>query len=163
MKNWKKSNAWGQKLKMIKINRCRCECPDILESGGDIDNINCHKEVVKALHKMQFGKCCYCEKYINQEGHGQAIEHFRPKASNKFPELKNEWSNLLHACTDCNGKKLHRFPIDQNGNPLIIDPSDPDIDPEEYLHFYVDDTELLTFGGVKPKDNKEKGHVTISR
>ena len=146
---------------MIKITRC--ECPSILANVGDIDRPTCKSEVVEALHKMQFGKCCYCEKHISKNGNEQAIEHFRPKADNKFPELKNEWTNLLHSCADCNGKKSSQFPVDENGAPLIIDPSNPDINPGDHIEFYVDAKDDVTFGGIHPKDGSRKGRTTIKK
>ncbi len=145
---------------MIKIDRDRVECPTILINGGDVDSQNCHREVVDSLHEMQYQKCCYCEKHIYNEGQGQAIEHFRPKAPNQYPHLKNEWTNLLHACGDCNGKKGEKFDLDEDEDPLFIDPSDPNIDPEDHLRFNVDD-EDPNYGEVKPKDNSKNGDYTI--
>jgi len=143
---------------MIKISRC--DCPPMLTRGGSIDNPDCRKEVVEKLHTMQHGKCCYCEKKIAKEGHEQAIEHFRPKAPNQFPQLKNEWTNLLHGCANCNGKKWNQFPVDANNNPLIINPSEPSIDPENHFDFEVDDEEV-TFGRIKAKSNSVQAKTTI--
>jgi len=143
---------------MIKINRPNC--PSMLARGRGIDNPLCHKEVVETLYTMQHGKCCYCEKKISKEGHEQAIEHFRPKGQNHFLSLKNEWTNLLHVCANCNGIKLQKFPVDANNNPLFIDPSDPTIDPENYFDFEVDD-EDVTFGRIKAKNNSDMAETTI--
>lgn len=144
---------------MIKINRC--DCPPMLTRGGSIDNPDCHKEVVKTLHTMQYGKCCYCEKKIDTKGNEQAIEHFRPKAPNQFPQLKNEWTNLLHACANCNGKKKKQFPVAANNNPLIINPSEPLIDPEDHFDFEVDDEDDISFGRIKAKNNSAQAITTI--
>ena len=148
---------------MIKINRA--DCPSMLAIGRDIDNKACHKEVVKILHIMQHGKCCYCEKKIDTEGNGQAIEHIRPKAQDKYPELKNEWTNLLHSCVDCNGKKSSQFPVDAKNNPLIINPSepsiDPSVDPENHFDFEIDDEDDSTFGRIKAKGNSAQAEKTI--
>lgn len=124
----------------------------MLARGRDIDNPDCHKEVVETLHIMQHGKCCYCEKKIAKEGAEQAIEHFRPKAPSQFPHLKNEWTNLLHSCANCNGKKWNKFPVDADNSPLFINPSDPSIDPENIFDFEVDD-EAEDFGRIKAKTN----------
>lgn len=143
---------------MIKI--IRGDSPPMLTRGGSIDNPDCHREVVDKLHTMQHGKCCYCEKKIAKEGHEQAIEHFRPKAQNQFPQLKNEWINLLHSCANCNGKKGNKFPVDANGNSLIINPSDPSIDPEDHFDFEVDDADV-SYGRIKAKNNSVLANTTI--
>ncbi|HDR8244678.1 TIGR02646 family protein [Bacillus thuringiensis] len=44
--------------------------------------------------------CSYCERPIS---HNVAVEHIKPKDSNKL--LEKEWSNLLLACTNCNSTK----------------------------------------------------------
>lgn len=133
----------------------------MLTRGGSIDNPDCRKEVVEKLHTMQHGKCCYCEKKIAKEGHEQAIEHFRPKAPNQFPQLKNEWTNLLHGCANCNGKKRNQFPVAANNNPLIINPSEPSIDPEDHFDFEVDDEDDISFGRIKAKNNSAQAITTI--
>lgn len=144
---------------MIKI--IRGKCPPLLASGDTLDNKKCHDEVVGTLHKRQYGKCCYCEKEISTSGNEQAIEHYKPKAPNKFPELENTWENLLHACADCNGKKGQQFPVDENDDPLIIDPSSENSDPEDHLKFHVDDNEITTFGGVSPRKDSNFDDTTI--
>lgn len=144
---------------MIKINRV--DPPPMLARGGDIDNKACHKEVVKTLHIMQHGKCCYCEKKIAKAGHEQAIEHFRPQGRKHFPHLKNEWTNLLHVCANCNGIKSEKFPVDANNNPLFINPSEPSIDAENYFDFEVDD-EDVDFGRIKAKNNSDQAETTVA-
>ena len=146
---------------MIKINRDDYDCPPMLAGGRDIDTRACHKEVVETLHTMQHGKCCYCEKKIDTKGNGQAIEHIRPKAQDKYPELKNEWTNLLHSCVDCNGKKSSQFPVYANNNPLIINPSEQSIDPENHFDFEVDDEDDSTFGRIKANGNSAQAEKTI--
>jgi len=143
---------------MIQIKRS--ECPRLLSQDSRWDSPRCKAEVVDALYKMQHGKCCYCEKKIAQGGHEQAVDHFRPKAPDKFPELENTWTNMLHACSCCNGKKANNFPTDSNGNALLIDPADPAVDPEDHLGFNVND-EDGNFGRISPKDNSEQGLATI--
>lgn len=145
---------------MIMIDRSRGECPQSLREGSRWDSPRCHAEIVEALHEMQHGKCCYCEKKIAKQGHGQELEHFRPKAPNMFPELENDWTNLLHTCSCCNGKKLNKFPVDSNNNALLIDPTDPEVDPEDHLEFNVNDMDL-NYGRVLPKRNSECGRATL--
>ena len=84
---------------------------------------------------MQHKKCSYCEKNIPLKYAGSQVEHFRPRKG--FCELKNVWSNLLLACASCNGAKKNQFPLLPDGNPSVIDPSDPSIDPEDHIEFLV--------------------------
>lgn len=141
---------------MIKIERTTC--PPLLENYNTPRDLYKRKEVVKALSKMQHSKCCYCEQRIPDEGHSRAVEHFRPR--DKFQSLKNKWGNLLHACAMCNGKKSNYFPIDSNGKPLLIDPSDKLTDPEDHLDFIVDDEDVMC-GMIQEKNNSKLGRETI--
>ena len=145
---------------MIKVNRRLC--PDALrEAPTEGDHYN-KPAIVDTLWNMQHGKCCYCEKKVPNEGHEKTVEHFRPKADAYYPELRNAWNNLLLACTGCNGKKSSHFPTDENEIPLLIDPSDPHIDPEEHLDFIVDihNDEILD-GAIIEKNSSSLGRTTI--
>ncbi len=157
---------------MIKI--LRSECPEVLQDSPTIGTHYNKKKVVIALWEMQHKKCCYCEQFIPEEGHLKAVEHFQPKSI--FKGLRNDWNNLLLACSQCNGKKSNKFPVEltyesgeakvvylkteSNETILIIDPSNPDIDPEENMDFIVDDTEK-DYGLIIAKDNNRLGHFTI--
>lgn len=135
---------------MIRIQRSLC--PSILDSKRKSRDRYRNKEVVTALWNMQRAKCCYCEQLIPAEGHGKAVEHFRPKAV--FKSRRNDWLNLLLACPQCNGIKSAIFPImltdqvnevkvvylkrETRGDPAILDPSNPQSDPEEHLDYHLD-------------------------
>lgn len=157
---------------MIKIERY--ECPPVLEdSPSDGDKYRC-REVVRNLWEMQREKCCYCEQKIPPEGHSKAVEHFKPKSIFKY--LRNDWRNLLLACPQCNGKKSDRFPVElteesgetkviyikteSDAEPLIIDPSNPRIDPEEHIDFIVDDRDD-EYGLIIARNNSKLGQQTI--
>jgi len=158
---------------MIKIDRK--DCPEVLQESSSEGTHYNKKEVVKVLWEMQNEKCCYCEQKIPHEGHLKAVEHFKPKSI--FKDLKNDWKNLLLACAQCNGKKSAKFPVeltdelgepkvvylkrDSDGNPLIIDPSDSDIDPEEHIYFELDDINDDDCGMIKEKNHSELGRITI--
>ncbi len=73
-------------------------------------------------------KCCYCE---DSQIKGE-VEHFLPKS--KFPELANDWTNLLWSCHDCNNKKGDNY----NANSPILNPTDENPEPE--LVFGLDGT-----------------------
>ena len=96
-----------------------------------------HTDVKDALVAMFHGKCAYCESKVTHVTYG-AIEHFHPKS--EYPELTFEWSNLLFSCDVCNdaGHKGVKFPLDINGNPLLIDPTDGITDPNTHLEFSWD-------------------------
>ena len=160
---------------MIKIKRS--ECPDVLADLPSTGNRYRNENVVRALWEMQKKKCCYCEQYIPEEGHGKAVDHFR--AQSIFQYLKNEWTNLLLACPHCNGKKSNKFPVmltneagatkvvylktASPGKMAIIDPSDPDpgIDPENDIDFIVDESKVTEFGFIIEKDGSVLGRETI--
>jgi uncharacterized protein (TIGR02646 family) len=93
-----------------------------------------HPEVKTALVQMFHGKCAYCESQITVVSYGN-IEHFYPKG--KFSDKTFDWENLLLSCDICNNPrhKGDRFPIDPNGQPLLIDPTDVVTDPTRHLRF----------------------------
>lgn len=141
---------------MIKIKRSKC--PPTLRNSPLKGRRYNSREVVEALWEMQHGKCCYCEMKIPKKGHQKGVDHFRPQLV--FKGLKNDWRNLLLACAQCNGKKSDKFPVDSEGRPLIIDPSHPDIDPEDHIDFIVDDRED-DYGLIFEKNSSELGRITI--
>ncbi|WP_249094752.1 retron system putative HNH endonuclease [Argonema galeatum] len=97
------------------------------------------KEIKDALERMFHGKCAYCESQVTTTGYGD-IEHFCPKRNPRCVNLTFEWSNLLLSCEKCNdaGHKGTQFPIDSNGNPLLIDPTDEETDINQHLDFSWD-------------------------
>ena len=130
---------------------------------------------------MQSKKCCYCEQYIPEEGHAKAVEHFAPKSV--FKAQRNHWSNLLLACSQCNGKKADQFPEMLTDNPnevkliylkrtnqkgtskkvsALIDPT-RETNPEAHLTYRVDlpDDEWLA-GQIYPRNGSPQGKATIS-
>ena len=94
-----------------------------------------HGDVVDALLQMQHAKCCYCEIYIADSGVGKQVEHFRPQS--QFRNLRYSWDNLLLACAECNHAKSDQFPEFETGGAVLLDPSDPDTDPEDHIGFIV--------------------------
>lgn len=85
------------------------------------------QEIREALEAMAsgLGRCMYCEDSL-----GTDIEHFRPKR--RYPAHAFEWTNYLLACSHCNSnEKRTQFPLDERGQPLLIDPSIDD--PSEHL------------------------------
>jgi len=62
---------------MIKIKRA--ECPKAL-IDSKASNKYGMRQVVGALWEMQNGKCRYCQQKIPPEGHGNAVEHFKPQS-----------------------------------------------------------------------------------
>lgn len=160
---------------MISIRRAKC--PNTLMSSKSKIAYKL-KSVVRVLHKMQNGKCCYCESYIPIDGHMKAVEHFNPQSI--FREKANDWKNLLLACPQCNGAKSDKFPAiltnnenetkiiyiskitkDFDVDPLLIDPSEANLNPEDYIGFIVDDREDL-LGTPIAKNDDDRGRITIT-
>jgi hypothetical protein len=93
-----------------------------------------HPAVKRALVQLFHGKCAYCESNITTVTYGE-IEHFRPKS--RYAERTFDWRNLLLSCNICNnaGHKGDRFPLDDQGRPLLIDPTDGATDISAHLEF----------------------------
>lgn len=76
-------------------------------------------DIQKKLQAMCSGliRCMYCE-----DSQGHAIDHFWPKST--YPDRTFVWANLLYACSHCNSNgKRNQFPLDADGQPLLIDPT----------------------------------------
>ena len=116
---------------------------------------------------MQHGKCCYCELAISNDGPDKHVEHFRPQS--RCEELKYEWDNLLLACAGCNVEKWCKFPVMDDGEPLLLDPSDPTLDPEDHIEFVVSQKQpagrlplgKLPLGLAIPRGQSRKGNKSI--
>lgn len=72
------------------------------------------------LLKKFDNQCVYCGVKIFEPMMAE-IEHFYPKSL--YPDLVNNSDNLLIACRACNIIKSNKFPIDEDGNPLLINPA----------------------------------------
>jgi len=75
------------------------------------------KEVKDALRIECRSKCMYCESKVSHITF-EHIEHIKPKARQKFPQLTFEYKNLGLACPKCNMNKSDTY-----------DTSTPFIDP----------------------------------
>ena len=62
------------------------------------------QEVQRQLLKDQHKKCYLCERILVTDFQ---VEHLHSQSD--FPEEKSVWSNLLLACSYCNGKKGDRY------------------------------------------------------
>jgi 5-methylcytosine-specific restriction endonuclease McrA len=100
-------------------------------------------EVKDALRLEGYSKCMYCESKVEHitDLH---IEHIKPKARDKFPELTFEFDNLGLACPLCNRNKSSTY---DNAVPFI----NPYID-EPTTHFYS----IGAFIFAKPNDPRAK-------
>ncbi|MFD4643870.1 HNH endonuclease [Lentzea sp. NPDC058436] len=91
------------------------------------------------------GTCMYCG-----ESRGTDIDHFEPIARN--PLRTFDWLNHLLACSTCNShQKRDQFPVDDAGDPLLIDPTAED--PFDHL--------LLTLSAGEYFPLSAKGEATI--
>jgi 5-methylcytosine-specific restriction endonuclease McrA len=129
---------WLAKLEEVKSN----PDPDPAAQKRKIKNAMNkyqHEEIKACLVAMFHGKCAYCESQITHVTYGD-IEHFRAKSNPRYAHLIFEWENLLLSCPICNNPvhKGTQFPLDLNGNPLLIDPTDGVTDPTTHLEFSWD-------------------------
>jgi len=84
-------------------------------------------EIKDALRTECLSKCMYCESKVEHIS-DLHIEHIKPKAKAKFPDLTFEYNNLGLACPVCNRNKSATYDITVPFvNPYIDDPS---------THFY---------------------------
>lgn len=103
---------------MIKITRPPCPHPHALES-----NNYKHPRNKEALKAASYDKCMYCESKISHIDFAH-IEHIKPKAVGKYPELEFDWNNLGYACPKCNNEKSDKFYEDTPFiDPYSSDPS----------------------------------------
>ena len=145
---------------MIRINRT-VHAPSVLSTSSAQYRYR-HKDVVRALIKMQHGKCCYCELHIADSGSGKQVEHYRPKS--QFKHLQYDWNNLLLACADCNHAKLSKFPVSDDGESLLLNPSDPALNPEDHIEFVVSEKQTnmgLPLGFAIPRGHSPRGIISI--
>lgn len=72
--------------------------------------------ILPALERMNDDdrSCMYC-------GWNEApcVDHFWPKS--RYPHRTFVWENYFLACDPCNRKKSARFPMDSQGQPLLIE------------------------------------------
>jgi hypothetical protein len=141
------------------------------------------------LKKVFHGKCAYCESKFEAVEPGEA-DHYRPKGeiygkyNGEFRKVMNgaiphpgyywlayEWSNLLPACSLCNGPggKMSKFPIDGR---YALSPKDGEdlatlgaLEEPLLLNPYKDDPskdiQFGEFGIVTPKGGSKYGDTSI--
>ena len=126
---------------MIRLNRPKCPNPIALSRGNYK-----HADNKAALKASANGKCMYCESKVSHIDYAH-VEHIKPKAPDKYPQLEFVWENLGYCCAVCNNKKSDNY-----------DNVTPYIDP------YTDDPSLhLVFLGwyLFTKNGSERGEITI--
>ncbi len=86
------------------------------------DSSSLRRQLREVLDRMAPGvqRCMYCG-----DSHGASIDHFEPLARNPLGAFA--WVNHLLACTHCNSNhKRDRFPVDEAGHCLLVDPARED-------------------------------------
>lgn len=110
---------------------------------------------VAATLKQMMGvreRCMYC-----LDSHGTDIEHFWPKT--RYPERMFLWNNLLLCCTECGRFKRSKFPLNEYGEPLLIDPTIED--PWQYLDFDPETGNITARYMTEKNDWSAKGEQTV--
>lgn len=121
----------------------RPECPNPLAVRTNYK----HPDNKLALQKCSHDKCMYCESKVSHVYFGD-VEHIRPKAQDKYPDLEFEWTNHGYCCARCNNHKKDQF---DNDCPLLDPYSE---DPNAHI---------LAFGSLlRHKAGSERGQLTIS-
>jgi 5-methylcytosine-specific restriction endonuclease McrA len=91
---------------------------------SNVSNRYNQNDIKDELRNECSNKCMYCESPVAHVSY-EHIDHIKPKAKTKFPELTFEWTNLGLACPVCNMNKGDEY--DNNLpiiNPYIENPSD---------------------------------------
>jgi uncharacterized protein (TIGR02646 family) len=107
------------------------------------------REIRNVLKKMATGieRCMYCE-----DSQGIAIEHFWPKSI--YPERAFDWLNYLIACSECNSNvKRDQFPLDETGEPFLVNPVEED--PFDHLSL------VTTTGDYQPLSRKGDWSIEV--
>lgn len=100
------------------------------------------------LNEMAPGyqRCMYCG-----DSQGTSVDHFEPISRN--PIRTFDWLNHLLACSFCNStQKGSRYPVDENGDALLIDPTVDD--PFDHL--------VLSLAAGEYRARTRKGSETIA-
>lgn len=111
---------------------------------------DCDWSIFKELHKkMSNNKCPICEVELDKKdkSYSSTIDHFRPKAVDRYPYLKCEPKNYILMCSLCNTRyKESKFPLvdeskrateaktiaeTKDERPLLFNPAE-----EEPLYFF---------------------------
>ncbi|ELB2838166.1 HNH endonuclease [Vibrio alginolyticus] len=127
---------------MIRLFRPNCPNPAALAA-----NNYKHPDNKAALKDASNDKCMYCECKISHIDFAH-VEHIKPKAEDKYPELMFVWENLGYACPKCNNSKSDKYHED---TPYINPYNE---DPEQHLVAYG--TYLFS------KNGSERGDLTIN-
>lgn len=77
------------------------------------------RKLRESLHEAFEGKCSYCGAQLGLTDLG-SVAHFYPRS--RYPEKASDPENLLLACNICSISKSHKFPLDDEGNPLLLNP-----------------------------------------
>jgi uncharacterized protein (TIGR02646 family) len=88
--------------------------------GGDWATPTAKKELKKALLRLTWGKCAFCEGMLESQAYTQ-IEHYVSRKVD--PAGVFEWGNLFPSCQVCNTSKGH---ADHQGRLLKPDTEDPE-------------------------------------
>lgn len=103
----------------------------IITRRRSVENRSSYREYLNILKEDFASICGYCGKseYITKNTF--EIDHFIPQ---KYaPELKNDYSNLVYSCYECNRKKSSKWPSENKCIQLIdgqgfIDPATREYD-----------------------------------
>lgn len=146
----------------------------LLERHDKLLNQDYREPAAGPLWSAWVHRCAYCGAYRNES---DPLDHFRPRRGDAehggYWWLTWSWTNLLPACTTCNGAKLNHFPVRgprlrpfesdvEREQAMLIDPSREN--PLEYLDYFCErdhDEERWT---VQASDGPEgRGMATTRR
>lgn len=115
-----------------------------------------YDEIIDKLLEITKQHCAFCDSFpLGNRTIKPTIEHFKPKAKDKFPELAYEWGNLFPCCHYCQ-EKGDKF------DEKLLKPDTEGYDFYNYFEF--DDSEWEIQPTKKPDvsdSDKERAKTTI--
>lgn len=104
-------------------------------SGATYDDYRPKEPLKKALLLEQGYICCYCMRRIAEEN--MEIEHFKPQAKDKYPELQLDYRNLLASCQGNRGEpqRLQHCNASKGKEEITLNPADSIRDCETFIKY----------------------------
>jgi uncharacterized protein (TIGR02646 family) len=96
-------------------------------------------EISTALKELQGEYCAYCGMRFDVTSSSQ-IEHIAPKGNGRYPEFMFNVSNLVHACSLCNG--FEKKEADAHFDTIAVLDANYELCAFNIVHPYFDDPEV---------------------
>ena len=96
-------------------------------------------EISECIKELQGNFCAYCGMPFEVTSSSQ-IEHIAPKGSGRYPQFMFNVSNLVHACSLCNG--FEKKEADAHFNTIAVLDANYELCQFNIVHPYFDDPDI---------------------